>query len=366
MGGFAQSFEKSYNISSQKSSDATLEAIKEKIKLDQTKNEEAQSVVAMKVQMASMRDAIAQKGGDTASIDNILVGLDKVNKKEVIEPIFKAVLDTAKQGPYDALINQGKAAEAANNIREAGGTPPAINLPGTTPQQATTAGVAQMTQAEGQPQTTTSAESDLIPEKANVAGVPTSFKFKSTMAAEEQAKVDAKNRQKVQKAENTSVATQRFMQQFQRSYDELKAFDPNVGETGVGGFLTGQTARIAEHLNELPETKALKIQVLPLAQEIAAELEGGRVTDQDRKIQADKFANAISFPTVTNIRLMSNGYIEMIDKGGNERGKITSQLKEFAKSDSDIFRRVIAQVLMEYPDMAKDIYGEGFEVVDED
>lgn len=366
MGGFASSFEKSYNISSQKSSDATLEAIKEKIKTDTTKKEESDSVLQMKSQMIDIRDKIAAQGGDTATIDNVLVGINKVNKKEVIEPIFKAVLDTAKQGPYDALINQGKAAEAAVNIREAGGTPPSLNFQGGIGQQIAQMGSGQAPQ-QGQavPSTTGSTQGDLVPEKFNVSGVATSYKSRSGMAAEEQSKVDAKNRQKVQKSENIAVGTKRLVQQFSRAEQELVSkFGEDATKDGTSSFLTRRTADIAMRLDELPENKALKLQALPMAQEMAAELEGGRVTDQDREIQVNKFANAISFPTNTNIRLMSNGYIELLDKGGNENGKITEQLKVFSQSNSDMFNKVIEQVLTEYPELAKEIYGEGFEVIE--
>ncbi len=368
--GFAESFEKSFNPAVQKGSDIALEAIKEKIKLDREKSDESQSVLSMKEQMAYMREEMVKKGADTSTIDNVLVGISKVNKKEVVEPIFKAVLETAKQGPYDTLIAQGKAAEASNNIIAAGGNPPALNF-NQGAAQATSPNPTAPTQEQTKSNILANSQtppstggSDLVPTDYNVAGVATKYKSKSGMAAEEQAKVNAKNREKVQQSENIAVSTKRFMQQFERSHNELRAFDKDFDKDGMGGFLTRKTALIAEKLDELPETKALKIQVLPLAQGIASEIEGGRVTDQDRKIQADKFANAISFPTTTNVRLMANGYLELIDKGGNENGKITAQLKEFARSDSDIFKRVIAQVLIEEPEMAKEIYGEDYEVIE--
>lgn len=373
MSAFNKSFEESFKTGQATGAAASLEAIKEKIKLEQTKAEEASSVVEMKNQILSLRDGIASKGGDTSVIDNIMSGLDKSNKKEVVEPIYKAVLDTAKQGPYEQLIAQGKAAEASTNILEAGGIPPPLNLPGMN-QQSVMRGASQMQPVQGTTQNNISSlvsqsqigQGDLVPTDFNVAGVATKYKSRSGMAAEEQSKVDAKNREKVQKAENTSAGTNRFMQQFQRSYDELKSFDPEVDKVGVGGYLSRTGAKIAEHLDELPETKALKIQILPLANGMAREIEGGRVTDNDRKIYADSFASAINFPTVTNVRNMSTQIIGLIDKGGDENGKITNQLKELAKSDSDIFRRVISQVIVEFPEMAKSIYGEDYEVIDED
>lgn len=165
------------------------------------------------------------------------------------------------------------------------------------------------------------------------------------------------------KAENQSQAIYRFAQQFDRSYQELKKFDPEIDKIGLGGFLTRKAATVATAIDALPETKALQITVLPMAQQIASELEGGRVTDQDRKIQADKFASAVKFPTKSNIRLLANNYIDLIDKGGDENGKISTQLRTLLERKSDIFNSVIEQVLTEFPEKAKDILGDDYEVV---
>src|SRR3990167_8489863 len=152
---------------------------------------------------------------------------------------------------------------------------------------------------------------------ANIPPSPLMEQQKST--ATEIGKVIAEKKKNTFKAENTSQGTYRFMQQFQKSYDELKSFDPEVDKVGVGGFLSRKAAQIAEHLDELPETKSLKIQVLPLANKMARDIEGGRVTDSDRKIYADSFAAGYMHPTRTNVRLMSYSLINLLDNGGYDK-----------------------------------------------
>jgi len=369
--GFGNSFEKAFSIGQQKGSDAALATIKERIKKQETKaTEELKSLQAQK-DFEKVRSFVSKKNpelaADLATLDvedmgtETLININKMLSKQLVPPTEN-----------EQLIDAGKVANALTQLREAGmiGAGGGVSMPSSAP-QASVDSTAQVANAVAQQGGTATAgqpapSGDLVPTDFNVAGVATKYKSKSGMAAEEQSKVDAKNRDRTQKAENTSVGTFRFMQQFQKSYDELKAFDPTVDEEGVGGWMSRQGAKIAEHLDELPETKALKIQSLPMANGMAREIEGGRVTDSDRKIYADSLASALNFPTKTNVRNMSTQIIGLIDKGGNENGKITNQLKEFAKSESDIFKSVIAQVLMEYPEMAKDIYGEDYEVVDED
>ena len=165
-------------------------------------------------------------------------------------------------------------------------------------------------------------------------------------------------------AEKGSLGTFRFLQQFGRSFEELKKFDPDIDKAGFGGFLIRKKGQIAEAFDELPETSALKIRILPMANAMAREIEGGRVTDSDRQIYADSFANALNEPSITNIRLASSSLIDLIDKGGNERGAVTKQLKMLAENGTDIFTSIVAQVVIEFPDMASEIFGEDFEVVE--
>ena len=195
------------------------------------------------------------------------------------------------------------------------------------------------------------------------AQIPPSLEVEQqTAQAKEMGKVIAEQKKESIKAENASEGTYRYMQQFQRSYDELMKYDPTIGDEGAGAWMARRGADLATHLDELPETKALKIQSLPLANGMAREIEGGRVTDSDRTIYANSLANAISFPTTVNLRNMSNKIIELLDKGGDEHGKITNQMIQLSKYNSPVFNGVIAQVLVEYPELVSKIYGEGAEV----
>jgi hypothetical protein len=81
-------------------------------------------------------------------------------------------------------------------------------------------------------------------------------------------------------------------------------------------------------------------------------------------LKASFFASAINFTTKTNIILMANSYIGLLDKGGDSNGKISEQLKKLVGTKSDIFNSVAEQVIAEYPEMAKKIFGEDFEVVE--
>lgn len=162
------------------------------------------------------------------------------------------------------------------------------------------------------------------------------------------------------KAQNNSRNTYRFLQQFGKSYEELKKFDPEIESEGFGGYISRKRGKLASAIDELPETKSLQIMIKPLANGMAREIEGGRVTDQDRQIYADSFANSIANPGATNIRLASQSIISLLDKGSD----MTSQLKQLAATDIDIFNDIISQVLIEYPDLVEDIYGKGAKVLE--
>lgn len=179
----------------------------------------------------------------------------------------------------------------------------------------------------------------------------------------EQSQIDKVGEDRI-KAERGSLGAYRFVQQFGRSYRELKKFDKDIDKQGFGGWLTRKKAEVANAFDELPETKALNIRILPMANAMAREIEGGRVTDDDRKIYADSFANALKEPSITNVRLLSSSMVDMIDKGGNESGALTKQLKQLAEQDIDILNDTIEQVLIEFPDLVEGIYGEGAEIVE--
>jgi len=369
--GFNNSFEKAFTP-------AALESMKEKIKQDSTKAEESLKTSANLAMVAEM-----SKGTDADTQERLAKILEMKHTPES----SKAILDFAsaqvkdKQN-FEQTMQQERfksgmlgVTEVIKSLSERGGTfadgtpitaaslqdfgkqasDRLLNSIGSTqPGTPVAPGLEGRISNSSQESGTVSNESS---QKSNGSGLMNApIRSKASFKAEEKTASDTAV------AEKTSKGTYRFMQQFDRSIKELKSFDPEFDKVGASGWLSRKQASVAEHLDELPETSALKIQVKPMANAMAREIEGGRVTDDDRKIYADSFANGIGNPNVTNMRLMSQSIISLIDKGGDENGKITNQLQMLAKSDTDMFRGVIMQVLEDYPELAPKIYGEGFEV----
>jgi hypothetical protein len=151
--------------------------------------------------------------------------------------------------------------------------------------------------------------------------------------------------------EKTVSSTDMFLSQFGRSYNELKTNYPEIGEVGFTGWATRKGASIDNALDGLPETKAFQVELQPLANGMAREIEGGRVTDNDRKIYADAFANTLKHPSQTNIRLASNSLINLKNKGGD----VTNILSKLYASDVDLFPKIAAEVLKDDPKLRKQI-----------
>lgn len=162
-------------------------------------------------------------------------------------------------------------------------------------------------------------------------------------------------------AQKSAPGTYRFLQQYSRSLDELKKFDPDIEKLGIEGKVSRLKATIANSLDQLPETKTLMIQIQPLANGIAREIEGGRVTDQDRAIYANAFANALANPGATNSRLASAPLVDALDKGAD----VVPVLKQMAAQENDVFDDILNNVFMEYPDLVESVYGKGAKVVKE-
>lgn len=374
--GFNKSFEESFKTGYATGSAGALELIKEKIKLDATKAEEAAKTAAnLEVVTELSKDADPATQDRLAKIlsmkhttESSKAALDLVQASIKDKRDFQQSLSTerfksgmlgvtevikslAERGgtfadgtPITAASLQDFGQEASSRLLK--------NIGGVQPGVPVAPGLEQRISGSQQPQQ----DSTVSQTTQGSVLLNAPIRSKASFKAEEK---EASN---IATAEQTSKGTYRFMQQFDRSINELRKFDKDFDKVGASGFLSRQQANLAEHLDELPETSALKIQVLPMANAMAREIEGGKVTDQDRKIYADSFANGIGNPNVTNMRLMSQSVIGLLDKGGNENGKITNQLKMLAKSDTDMFKGVIIQVLEEYPELAPQIYGEDYEV----
>ena len=149
----------------------------------------------------------------------------------------------------------------------------------------------------------------------------------------EQGKVDRSMGRQIQE-------TKGFVNQFDRSYSELNKAIPNIGDTGISGLVGRGVGKVGEKMGNFPETTAFLKELEPKANLMARNIEGGRITDQDRAIYSKSFANALSAPSATNTRLMSNSLVDAYNKGGN----IDNILGILQSSQSDVLQDVVKQV----------------------
>lgn len=141
-------------------------------------------------------------------------------------------------------------------------------------------------------------------------------------------------------AEKEASSSRRFVQQFERSFDEIHNKLPGFDQPGLIGKSMRLGARGMNALDMLPETKAFQVRLKPIANQMARDVEGGKITDQDRQIYADSFANTLINPSETNARLISEQLIGLADKGGN----ISKNLEAFKESTNPVFQLIHKQV----------------------
>ena len=187
-------------------------------------------------------------------------------------------------------------------------------------------------------------ETIVEPKLSEEGGLSFGFQRKLTPEAEITRKKEAEIKQTTKK----SIGEFRgFVKQFERSYDELISEHPSIGNIGIKGFGTRLLGEIKEKTGYFPETSAFLRELKPMANQMARTIEGGRVTDQDRKIYADSFANVLGAPSATNSRLMANTLVSAYNKGGN----ISTILKLFSESDNVILQDVLNKVNQEIPQL---------------
>lgn len=165
-----------------------------------------------------------------------------------------------------------------------------------------------------------------------------------------EAKAKEEEQKSVKSAQKSISGTGRMLKQFGRSYKELKEAYPDIGKEGYVGFFNRLGASIETSLDKFPETKAFQRRLEPVANQMARDIEGGKITDQDRQIYADSFFNVLKGPSETNVRLASESLIDAIDKGAD----VSKIVNELASSDIDLFQNIIEQVREEYPDKVPD------------
>lgn len=149
-----------------------------------------------------------------------------------------------------------------------------------------------------------------------------------------------------QGAEQTASSLGLYLDQYKRSYEELKKFDPGIDKEGTSAWFSRRGGDIANYFDNLPETAALKSMAAPFAQEVATMIEG-RATDQDRDIQRKAFADVLQGPSTKNIRLASNSLINLYRKGA----KIDKVLNTLESSDVDIMNKIAKEVYKSHPEL---------------
>ena len=261
------------------------------------------------------------------------------------EPTGRFVRDESLVSPLEQMIQAGQVADAQVKLAQLGITPgtsgvkapvnPTFGIPPTPDRLPLMSDVA-------------FPDGTWIPKELNALGKPTGYKMNP--AAEKQLEKQGEMRVEAQKGlSNTKL----FLDQFGRSYNELKAAYPEIGKEGYGGWATRKKAWLQTSLDKFPETKAFRAELKKLANQTARDVEGGRVTDQDRQVYADSFANVLSHPTQTNVRLVSNGLNALKAKGGD----VTSHVKELYNSEIDIMRSIASEVMKSNPDVALSVLG---------
>jgi hypothetical protein len=119
-----------------------------------------------------------------------------------------------------------------------------------------------------------------------------------------------------QGAEKTLMGLDDYLKQYGRSWNEMTSKNPDIGAEGLYGKLDRLKGEFDVWSDNAPETKVLRDQAEPFAQQIATDLEG-RATDQDRIVQKNLFADVLKGPTTSNVRKASNHLIGLQKKGAD-------------------------------------------------
>lgn len=386
--GFAESFEKAFIPAAKSGSDAALELLKEKMKREAEKKTAEQKLANIKAMAADELSVAEKSGADAQTLDFIKTQfqvLDKVQDPDLAEKQITQVrtfindrfknqaenTESIKKEKFRGYLEGGN--KILDRIAESGGVTAneLISLreelardaevrSGVSGGAVVQSSAVQTGVDQQQPATQTTPVALATEQKSK----PTASILDKPIVGKAQQKAEQKKQEDIIKAEKGSVASYRMLQQFSRSRQELVGFDPEIGKEGLGGYVRRRAAAVATAVDTLPETKAFQVQIEPFANAMAREIEGGKITDQDREIYAKSLISALRNPDTTNIRLSSSSVISMLDKGGDTTGKITNQLKQLAEQNDPIFNAMIEQVLIEYPEMAKNIYGEDYEVIE--
>ena len=147
-------------------------------------------------------------------------------------------------------------------------------------------------------------------------------------------------------AEKSARSQSRFIQRFSESFGEVQAALPKSGESSVAGLVQRVAAGAGANTGLLPKTQAFLRQAKKLANEQARNVEGGRITDQDRSVYAEAMASAVSAPTETNVRLVADSILDMHDKEAN----IEPLLNDLISADNELLNSIASEVFRYLPE----------------
>lgn len=274
------------------------------------------------------------------------------------------IRDESLADPMDAFIKQGNVAQAYNQMQTAGMLPAGSGLPsmGGQPQSSGmigSGGQLNLPQAQSQTQQPSNPQdSDWFATQStlNVAGQPTSTTVKSKSGIKEelgikkeeskQAKLGEKEAEKETAATEQSLAGLRFVQQYERSFEEIESKIPGFSETGVKGKAKRGAAGVFNMLDELPETSVLVDSAEVFANRMVKADEGGKITDKDRAVYVKVLVNTLAAPSAKNARLASNELISLADRGAG----IDDNVIAFAQSKNKTLNTIYSQVAQQNPD----------------
>lgn len=195
-------------------------------------------------------------------------------------------------------------------------------------------------------------EQDLLGEfegLLDIAGEKDVVYNKATPRAE-LAMEQAKNQLEVQKgvekttaekaagAERSLKSTRLFIRGLEKSQAELEGRFPDIGKAGLSGKIERTKAGIANMMDELPETSAFMKNKRAAANKMARDIEGGRVTDQDRAVYADTLASAIDNPNSENVSLVAKQLLGFWGDGADIKPTIDLYKSSNVKLLNDIAR----------------------------
>lgn len=280
------------------------------------------------------------------------------------------VRDESLVSPMNDFIQQGKIAQSYNQQVSAGFIQPGSlqSFTGSGGMQAQ-GGMNQLSPVELQrqnqmnniPQASQSSQSDKNQESdtfatsatLNAANVATSTNVKSASGMTRELETKAKVKADAKKEEAKSGATEqsksglRFVQQYERSFDEIEKKIPGFSETGLKGKAKRGGASVLNMLDELPETSTLVESAEVFANRMVKSDEGGKITDKDRAVYAKTLVNTLAAPSVKNARLASNELISLADRGGD----ISENLVAFKNSKNATLNTIYQQTIEAHPDL---------------